>query len=56
MAHFFSKHEMNKYDKKLSEENFLNANRFKDQLRDEISRDNHRTNLDYAKKKLFCNV
>ena len=51
MAHFFTKHEMKKYDKKLTEENYLDANRFKNQLRDEISRDNHRTNIDSAKKK-----
>jgi hypothetical protein len=51
MAHFFTKHEMKKFDKKLTEENYLDTNRFKSQLRDEISRDNHRTNIDSAKKK-----
>lgn len=51
MAHFFTKHEMKKYDKKLEEENYLDTNRFKSQLKDEISRDNHRTNIDSAKKK-----
>merc|ERR1712032_1009887 len=51
MAHFFTKHEMKVYDKKLSEENYLDANRFKSQLKDEISKDIHRVNLDSAKKK-----
>ena len=51
MAHFFTKHEMKKYDKILSEENYLDTNRFKSQLREEISKDNHRTNIDSAKKK-----
>jgi hypothetical protein len=51
MAHFFTKHEMNKFDKKLSEENYLDASRYKTQLREEISKDNHRTNIDSAKKK-----
>lgn len=51
MAHFFTKHEMKKFDKKLTEENYLDTNRFKSQLKDEISKDNHRTNIDSAKKK-----
>ncbi len=51
MARFFSKHEMAKYDKKLSEENYLNTDRFREQLRVEISKDNHRVNIDSAKKK-----
>lgn len=51
MAHFFTKHEMKKFDKKLSEENYLDASRYKTQLREEISKDNHRTNIDSAKKK-----
>lgn len=51
MAHFFTRHEMKKFDKKLSEENYLDTNRFKTQLKDEISKDNHRVNIDSAKKK-----
>jgi len=51
MARFFTKHEMAKYDKKFSEEDYLNTDRFKDQLRVEISKDNHRVNVDSAKKK-----
>jgi len=56
MAHFFTKHEMKKYDKILSEENYLDTNRFKSQLREEISKDNHRTNIDSAKKRQFYNA
>jgi hypothetical protein len=51
MARFFSKNEMEKYDKKLTEEYYLNADRFKDQLKNEITKDNQRINVDSAKKK-----
>jgi len=51
MARFFTKHEMAKFDKKLTEDDYLNANRYKEQLKDEISKDNHRINIDSAKKK-----
>lgn len=51
MARFFSNHEMKKFDKKFTEENLLNTDRYKEQLKVEISKDNHRVNIDSAKKK-----
>lgn len=51
MARFFSKHEMAKFDKKFEEENFLNTDRYKTELKTAISKENHRINLDSAKKK-----
>lgn len=51
MARFFTKHEMAKFDKKLTEENFLDPNKYKQELKNAISNENHRTNVDSAKKK-----
>jgi len=42
---------MEKYYKKLTKEYYLKADSFKDQLKNEIIKDNQRINVDSAKKK-----
>jgi hypothetical protein len=51
MARFFSNHEMKKIDKKLSEENSISTQKFKQDLKKEINKENHRINVDSAKKR-----
>ena len=50
-ARWYSKHEIEIKDKQLNEENLLNASKYKDELKDVIDKDNHRENIDRAKKK-----
>ena len=51
MTRFFSEVEIKKFDKKLNED-LLNSNeRFKKELKGAIDEENHRSNVDRAKKK-----
>ena len=51
MTRFFSEVEIKKFDKKLNED-LLNSNeRFKQELKGAIDEENHRSNVDRAKKK-----
>jgi len=50
-ARWYSKHEMDLKDKQLTEENLLNASKYKEELKAVIDKDNHRENVDRAKKK-----
>lgn len=50
-ARWYSKYQMEIKDKQLSEEAILNASKYKTELKDVIDKDNHRDNIDRAKKK-----
>jgi len=50
-ARWYSKYDMDIKDKQLSEENLLNASRYKEELKDVIDKEDHRQNVDRAKKK-----
>lgn len=51
MSRFYTNHEINKKDKQLSEEVLLNASKYKNDLKQAINIENHRINIDSAKKK-----
>jgi len=51
MSRFYSKHQINKTDNQLNEENLLDTLKYKNDLRSAISNENHRVNIDSAKKK-----
>jgi hypothetical protein len=51
MSRFLSHHEIKKNEKRLNEDVLLNASKYKNDLKDAINMENHRTNIDSAKKK-----
>ena len=51
MSRFYSKHQITKTDKLLNEENLLDTSKYKYDLKSAINHDNHRINIDSAKKK-----
>ena len=51
MTRFYSEYEIKKQDKQLNENLMLSTERFKDELKIAINADNHRSNVDRAKKK-----
>lgn len=51
MSKFFSQAEIRKMDKKLNEDDLLNINRYKYELKNAINDEFHRINVDSAKKK-----
>jgi hypothetical protein len=51
MARFYSKHEMAKIDKNLNEEELLDTQKYKNDLKRALNTENHRINIDSAKKK-----
>ena len=51
MTRFYSEYEIKKIDKKLNEDIILNNDRNKEELKDALDQDNHRSNVDRAKKK-----
>lgn len=54
MARYYSKHEMKKMDAKLTDENMMDASKYKEDLKSAIDKENHRINVDSAKKKAVC--
>ena len=51
MTRFFSEYEIKKFDKKLNPELLKSNERFKSELKGAINEENHRSNVDRAKKK-----
>lgn len=51
MSRFISHHEIKKNEKRLNEDALLNASKYKNDLKNAINMENHRTNIDSAKKK-----
>lgn len=51
MTRFYSEYEIKKIDKKLNEDLLLNNDKNKEELKNAIDQDNHRSNVDRAKKK-----
>jgi hypothetical protein len=51
MSRFYSNHQITKTDKLLNEENLLDTSKYKYDLKSAINHDNHRINIDSAKKK-----
>jgi hypothetical protein len=51
MSRFYSNYEIEKFDKKLNNEDLFNASKYKMQLKEAINIENQRTNVDSAKKK-----
>jgi hypothetical protein len=51
MSRFLSEHEINKNEKRLNEDILLNASKYKNDLKNAINMENHRINIDSAKKK-----
>ena len=51
MTRFYSEYEIKKIDKKLNEDIILNNDKNKEELKDALDQDNHRSNVDRAKKK-----
>jgi hypothetical protein len=51
MSRFYSNYEIWKQDKMLNEDNLLSSEKFKTDLKSAIDRENHRVNIDSAKKK-----
>jgi hypothetical protein len=51
MSRFLTRHEIKKNEKLLNEDRLLNASLYKTELKDAINIENHRINIDSAKKK-----
>ena len=51
MTRFHTEYELKKQDLKLTEELFQNPEKFKEELKEAINEENHRSNVDRAKKK-----
>jgi hypothetical protein len=51
MSRFYSKHQINKTENQLNEENLLDTLKYKHDLRSALNNENHRVNIDSAKKK-----
>jgi hypothetical protein len=51
MARFFSNYQISKKDKQLNEEMLLNTHNYKTELKNAINFENHRINIDSAKKR-----
>lgn len=51
MSRFLTRHEIKKNEKLLNEDRLLNASLYKNELKDAINIENHRINIDSAKKK-----
>lgn len=51
MSRYISSHEIKKNEKLLNEERLLSASSYREQLKDAINIENHRINIDSAKKK-----
>jgi hypothetical protein len=51
MSRFYSEHEIKKKDIQLMNDDILNTFKYKNDLKDALNRENHRINIDSAKKK-----
>ena len=51
MTRFYTEYELKKQDMKLNEDLFQNSEKFKEDLKVAINEENHRSNVDRAKKK-----
>jgi hypothetical protein len=51
MARFYSNHEINKMDKRLDEDELLNTQKYKNDLKKALNDEYHRINIDSAKKR-----
>lgn len=51
MARYYSNHEISNFDKQLNEDKLFNTNKYKKELKDALNKENHRVNIDSAKKK-----
>ena len=51
MTRFHTEYELKKQDLKLNEDLFQNPEKFKEELKEAINEENHRSNVDRAKKK-----
>ena len=56
MTLFHTEYELKKQDLKLTEELFENPEKFKEELKEAINEENHRSNVDRAKKNLSHNI
>jgi hypothetical protein len=51
MARYYSNHQISKMDKKLNENDLLNTQKYKQELKTALNQEYHRINVDSAKKK-----
>ena len=55
MTRFYSEYELKKQDLKLNEGLFENTEKYKEDLKAAINEENHRSNVDRAKK-ILCTI
>lgn len=55
MTRFYTEYELKKQDMKLNEDLFQNSEKFKEDLKVAINEENHRSNVDRAKK-VMCPI
>lgn len=56
MTRFYTEYELKKQDMKLNEDLFQNSEKFKEDLKVAINEENHRSNVDRAKKSHVPNI
>lgn len=56
MTRFYTEYELKKQDMKLNEDLFQNSEKFKEDLKVAINEENHRSNVDRAKKNHVPNI